>query len=72
MSFGTWIGLVVLFIALYILWQIKQLLLLLFTAVVFATSLNILVKKFQQVGIRRSLAVALSMFSLLALLVGLF
>lgn len=72
MNFGTWIGLVVLFISLYVLWQIKQLLLLLFTAVVLATSLNILVKKFQQLGIRRSLAVLFSVFSLLTLLFGLF
>jgi predicted PurR-regulated permease PerM len=71
-NFGTWIGLLVLFISLYVLWQIKQLLLLLFTAIVIATSLNILVKKFQKAGIRRSLAVIFAMFSLLALLFGLF
>lgn len=65
MNFGTWIGLIVFFISLYILWQIKQLLLLLFTAIVLATSLNILVKAFQKRGIERINAVFLSMLSLI-------
>lgn len=70
MNFGTWIGLVVFFISLYVLWQIKQLLLLLFTAIVLATSLNILVKNFQKRGIKRSLAVFFSMLSLIAVAAG--
>ena len=70
MNFGTWIGLIVLFISLYILWQIKQLLLLLFTAIVLATSLNILVKNFQKWGIKRIYAVFLAMFSLIAVAAG--
>lgn len=70
MNFGTWVGLVVFFIALYVLWQIKQLLLLLFTAIVLATSLNILVKSFQKRGIKRIYAVFLSMFLLIAVAVG--
>ena len=69
MNFGTWIGFVVFFISLYVLWQIKQLLLLLFTAIVLATSLNILVKKFQQRGLRRRYAILLSIFSLFAVLI---
>ncbi|MEL7008715.1 MAG: AI-2E family transporter [Cyanobacteria bacterium J06629_2] len=70
MNFGTWIGLVVFFISLYVLWQIKQLLLLLFTAIVLATSLNILVKNFQRRGIKRFNAVFLSMLLLVAVIVG--
>ena len=70
MNLGTWIGLVVFFISLYILWQIKQLLLLLFTAIVLATSLNILVKKFQQRGIKRFNAVFLSTLFLIVVIVG--
>ncbi len=70
MNFGTWIGLIVFFISLYVLWQIKQLLLLVFTAIVLATSLNILVKKFQKRGIKRINAVFLSMLSLIAVAVG--
>lgn len=65
MNFGAWIGLVVFFISLYILWQIKQLLLLLFTAIVLATSLNLLVKTFQRRGIKRFNAVLLSMLLLI-------
>ncbi|MEM8719458.1 MAG: AI-2E family transporter [Cyanobacteria bacterium P01_G01_bin.39] len=70
MNFGAWIGLVVFFISLYVLWQIKQLLLLLFTAIVLATSLNILVKNFQKRGIKRINAVLLSIFVLIAVAVG--
>lgn len=70
MNFGTWIGLIVFFISLYILWQIKQLLLLLFTAIVLATSLNILVKTFQKRGIKRSNAVLLAILFLIAVAVG--
>ncbi|MFM2311003.1 MAG: hypothetical protein RLZZ04_279 [Cyanobacteriota bacterium] len=70
MNFGTWIGLVVFFISLYVLWQIKQLLLLLFTAIVLATSLNILVKTFQKRGLKRFNAVLLSMLFLIFVTVG--
>lgn len=68
-NFGTWIGFVVFFIALSVLWQIRQLLLLLFTAIVLATSLNILVKKFQQQGLKRIYAIFLSISSLFAVLI---
>ena len=70
MNFGTWIGLVVFFISLYILWQIKQLLLLLFTAIVLATSLNILVKSFQRRGIKRFNAVLLAMLALVFMIIS--
>ena len=70
MNFGTWIGLIVFFISLYVLWQIKQLLLLLFTAIVLATSLNILVKSIQKRGVKRRNAVFYSMSSLLSVAAG--
>lgn len=70
MNFGTWIGLVIFFVSLYVLWQIRQLLLLLFTAIVLATSLNILVENFQQRGIKRSYAVLLSMASLIGVTIS--
>ena len=70
MNFGAWIGLVVFFISLYVLWQIKQLLLLLFTGIVIATSLNILVKSFQKRGMKRGYAVCLSMISLILVAIG--
>ncbi len=69
MNFGKWIGFVVFFISLSVLWQIRQLLLLLFTAIVLATSLNILVKKFQQQGLKRPYAILLSISSLFAVLI---
>lgn len=72
MNFGTWIGFVVFFICLYVLWQIKQLLLLLFTAVVLATSLNILVENFKKGGIKRGHAVCLSVVSVAVVAVSFF
>lgn len=64
MNFGSWIGFVAFFVSLFVLWQIRQLLLLIFTAVVIATSLNILVKKFCRMGLKRSYGVALAILLL--------
>ncbi|MBE9189089.1 AI-2E family transporter [Gloeocapsopsis crepidinum LEGE 06123] len=72
MNFGRWIGLIVLLISLYILWQIRQLLLLLLTAVVIATALNRLVLQLQRLNVKRGWAVLITLTSLLALLVGFF
>ncbi len=72
MNFGTWVGFVVFFIALYILWQIRQLLLLIFTAVVIATSLNILVKSFCRRGVKRVYGVLLTILLLLGVISGFF
>ncbi|RMG11070.1 MAG: AI-2E family transporter [Cyanobacteria bacterium J055] len=68
MKFGQWLGLVVLLVSLYILWQIRQLLLLVFAAVVFATALNRLVRWLHQKGMARSLALATTLA--LTLLLG--
>jgi predicted PurR-regulated permease PerM len=70
-KFNRSIGLLALIISLYILWQVRQLLLLAFTAIVLATALNKLVMQFQRRNIRRSLAVLLSL-SLLLLFVLIF
>ena len=61
MKFGQWLGLVVLLVSLYILWHIRQLLLLVFAAVVFATALNRLVRWLHQKGMRRPLALAITL-----------
>jgi predicted PurR-regulated permease PerM len=45
---GQWIGFLALIISLYILWRIRQILLLEFTAVVLATTLNQLVKRLER------------------------
>lgn len=67
MTLGKWMGVVALTLSLYILWQIRQLILLVFTAIVVANALNILVKQFQKLKIKRWLAVVLSVLILLAL-----
>lgn len=51
MNFGQWLGFCGLVIALYVLWQIHQLLLLIFSAVVLATALNRLVRQLQRWGV---------------------
>ena len=60
-NIGKWFGLLGLAIAFYILWQVHQLLLLVFASVVLATACNRLVQKFQRLGLRRSLAVVLTL-----------
>ncbi|MGB7413584.1 MAG: AI-2E family transporter [Thermosynechococcaceae cyanobacterium] len=60
MSLGKWLGLVILLVSLYILWQIRQVLLLLFTAVVLASALNTFVLYLGKRGLKRSWAVALT------------
>ena len=71
MNFGQWLGLVALILSLSILWEIRQLLLLLFVAVVFAIALNRLVRLLERVGIKRGVASLISAVALLAL-IGLF
>ncbi len=67
MSLGQWLGLFCIIAALYILWQIRQILLLAFTAVVLAIALNILVRKLTRLGLPRGTAVLLTVLtSLLA------
>lgn len=60
MTLGTWIGFTAFVIAIYILWRIKQALLMIFAAVVLATALNRLTRQFQRLKLPRSLAVFLS------------
>ena len=71
-NLGSWIGFVIFFLCLYILWQIRQLVLLLFTAVIFANALNILVKRWQKFGIKRGYAVLLSILILFTILISFF
>jgi predicted PurR-regulated permease PerM len=70
MNFGKWVSFSSVVITLYILWQIKQLLLLLLTAVVLAIGLNILVRKLRKWGVKRGYAVLISIILLLTLLIG--
>lgn len=65
-------GLLALIASCYILWQIRQALLLLFAAVVLATALNRLARYLQKFRLKRSIAVLLSISFLLLIFVGLF
>ena len=71
MNFGKWLGFFSLLISLYILWEIRQLVLLVFAAIILATALNRLVQKFNQWGIKRNLAV-IATLSLTGLIILLF
>jgi predicted PurR-regulated permease PerM len=71
-NLGQWIGLIALIVCLYILWQIREVLLLIFAAVVLATTLNRLVRRFQRSGMSRGFAVSLSVGIFLAAIAGFF
>lgn len=72
MNIGQWIGLIALVISLYILWQIRQLLLLVFAAIVIATALNRLARRLQKSGVSRGFAILLSIGILITILTGFF
>ncbi|MDJ0509328.1 MAG: AI-2E family transporter [Crocosphaera sp.] len=67
MNLGQWLGLSSLIISCYIVWEIRQVLLLVFTAVIFATALNRLIKWLERLKIKRNLAIILVLFSFLLL-----
>lgn len=69
-SSGLIIGTFALIIAIYIIWRIKQVILLAFAAVVFATIINRLVRLLQRYKIKRGAAIAISVISVLLLLAG--
>jgi len=71
-NLGQWIGFLALTVCLYILWQIRQVLLLVFAAVVLANSLNLLSRRFQAAGMKRSGAVLLAVSCFLGALVTFF
>ncbi|MBW4464459.1 MAG: AI-2E family transporter [Pegethrix bostrychoides GSE-TBD4-15B] len=71
MNLGQWLSILCLLIVLVFVWQIRQVLLLVFTAVVLAVALNQIVRQFQKRGMPRSraLLLALSAAALLAVLI---
>jgi predicted PurR-regulated permease PerM len=71
-NLGQWIGLIAILLSLYILWQIREVLLLMFAAVVLATTLNRLAKRFQRFGMKRGFAVLLAVAIFLAGVVSFF
>lgn len=73
MNLGQWIGLFALVVSLYILWEIRQVLLLLFAAILLATALNKLARRIQRAGIKkRSMAVLAALTIFVAILIGFF
>lgn len=68
MKLGRWIGLIMLLAALYLLWRVRQVLLLIFTAIVIGVPFNRLVQRWQAQGIQRSLARILAIVTLIMLL----
>ncbi|MGI8501779.1 MAG: AI-2E family transporter [Hassallia sp.] len=72
MRIGQLIGFLAFVISLYILWEIRQILLVVFAAIVLATVLNQLVSLFQRFRIKRGIAVTISIGLLLIILVGFF
>lgn len=72
MSLGKLIGFLAFAVSLYILWQIRQVLLLVFAAVIFAVVLNRIVRWLERGGVKRGIAIALTVISLLGILFILF
>ncbi len=61
MKFGQWLGFFCLVISLLILWEFRQTLLLLFTAVVLATAFNRIAQRLQKSGAKRGIALLLTL-----------
>lgn len=70
MRYGQWIGLFAFTTCVYILWQIRQILLVVFAAIVLATVLNQFVKVLQKIRLPRGIAIAISIIFLLTLFGG--
>lgn len=73
MKLGQWMALLVLLASVYILWQIRDLLLIVFAAVVLANSLNLLARWLQKrLNVQRSLSVLLSVLCLVGFAIAFF
>lgn len=71
MKLGEWFGLLLLLISLYILWEIRFLLLLVFAAVLVAVALDGAVNFLRRWRIAQGIAIALTLLALLAVIVTL-
>lgn len=67
MTLGKLIGVIAFVVSLYILWKIRQVLLLAFAAVVLATALNQFVKRLERGRVKRGIAIALAVITVLAI-----
>jgi predicted PurR-regulated permease PerM len=68
MQLSHWIGLLALLLALLIVWQIRNMLLLIFAAVVLAVALNTLGRQFQKRGVGRASALFLAIGTLIIII----
>ncbi|MGG6297021.1 AI-2E family transporter [Leptolyngbya sp. AN02str] len=68
MTLGKWLSLFALVASVYILWQIRRIVFLFLAAVVIATALNRLVRRFRRSHVKREYAVLLSMTIVFSLL----
>jgi predicted PurR-regulated permease PerM len=68
LTLGRWIGLISLVILLYVLWQVRAIILLFFMAVIFAVGLNRVVRQFQKSRLKRSAAIGLTIAILIVVL----
>ena len=73
MLLGQWLGFIALILSLWILWQIRQAVLIIFAAIVLATALNKLARKIQhQFRLSRTLGVLAAIGIFTAILIGFF
>lgn len=69
MHLGQWVGLIAIVVSLYILWKIRQVLLLAFLAVALATVLNRFVQRLERQGVKRGIGVAIAFLMVLTFFV---
>lgn len=69
MNLAQWLGLIILVVSLYILWQIRQVLMLVFAAIVLATALNRLARLLQRFKMKRIYAVVMALVIAIAVIV---
>lgn len=72
MRLGQWVSLIALILALYIVWEIRQVLLLVFAAIILATILNRIVKTLERARIKRGIAIAITLVFALIILFSFF
>lgn len=60
MDLSQWLSFSAVIIAIYVIWQIRQILLLVFTSIVLAIALNLIVENFCKLGLRRNYGVMIA------------
>lgn len=68
MKLSQWISLATFALSIYILWRIRQVVLLVFTATILATILNRAVQRLQESGVKRTVSILITIISILGIL----